>query len=275
MDIITLTPEKLRLLQLRQLDMLRFFKDFCEKNDITFYLFVGGLIGALRHGGFIPWDDDVDVILKRPDYERICALWKEQDPSERFRLLRTDGEVFTGNTFATLTDTKYRMVKANQVDYDIPRGLVLDIFPLDACPNGSFARKVQMLWAMIYSLFQAQIVPENHGGVLGFGSRLLLGIFRGKRVRERLWRLAERKMTKYRFEDCDCLTELCAGPHWMRIKFPKRIYEGVAHVSFEGIELPCMSGYEEYLATVFGDYMQLPPEEDRRPHHEIVELELE
>ena len=76
-DLVKLSPEQLRELQLAQLDMLRFFKDFCEKNDITFYLFGGGLIGALRHGGFIPWDDDVDVILKRPDYERLCALWKE------------------------------------------------------------------------------------------------------------------------------------------------------------------------------------------------------
>lgn len=272
--IIKLSPEQLRELQLAQLDMLRFFKKFCEENNITFYFIGGGLIGAVRSGGFIPWDDDVDVLLQRDEYERLCSLWQEKLPDGRFRLLRTDGKMFTGNIFATVTDTNYTMVKANQADIDIPHGLVIDVFPLDVCPDGSFARKMQYFWTMIYSLFLAQVVPENHGGVLAFGSKLLLGIFRGKKIREKLWRTAERHMKKYKRDENECLTELCSGPHWMKMKYPKRIYEGVDRVTFEGIELPVASGYREYLEMVFGDYMTPPPEDMRVPHHDIAYLDL-
>ena len=76
-QLVKLSPEQLRELQLAQLDMLRFFKQFCEENNLTFYFIGGGLIGALRTGGFIPWDDDVDVLLPRDDYERLCVLWQE------------------------------------------------------------------------------------------------------------------------------------------------------------------------------------------------------
>ena len=139
-QLVKLTPEQLRELQLAQLDMLRFFKQFCEENGLTFYFIGGGLIGALRTGGFIPWDDDVDVLLPRDDYERLCVLWQEKYPDGRFRLLKTGDHMFTGNIFATVTDTNYTMVKANQTDVDIPHGLVIDVFPLDVCPDGKFAR---------------------------------------------------------------------------------------------------------------------------------------
>lgn len=273
-QLVKLTPEQLRELQLAQLDMLRFFKQFCEENNLTFYFIGGGLIGALRTGGFIPWDDDVDVLLPRDDYERLCVLWQEKYPDGRFRLLKTDDHMFTGNIFATVTDTNYTMVKANQTDVDIPHGLVIDVFPLDVCPDGKFARKMQYFHTIIYSLFLAQVVPENHGGVIALGSKILLGIFRGKKIRRKLWRIAEKHMKKYKREENQYMTELCSGPHWMKVKYPKRIYDGIDHVTFEGIELPVASGYKEYLGLVFGDYMTPPPEDQRVPHHDIAYLDL-
>lgn len=81
---VELTPELLRELQLKQLDMLVYFRDFCEKNNLTFYLIGGALIGALRNGGFVPWDDDVDVMLPREDYEKLYKLWHEQGADGRF-----------------------------------------------------------------------------------------------------------------------------------------------------------------------------------------------
>ncbi len=275
MDKVQLTPELLRELQLKQLPMLEYFRDFCEKNGLTFYLIGGGLIGALRNGGFVPWDDDVDVMLPREDYEKLPGLWREQHADGRFRLLKTDDEMFTGNIFITITDTSCTMVKTNQTEVDIPHGLVLDVFPLDVAPDGRFARKMQFMWTMIYSLFLAQIVPENNGGLMAFGSRVLLGIFRGKKIRNRIWRMAERHMTKYKLSENKCVTELCAGPKWMRPEYPKRIYEGVDYVTFEGLRMPCMKGYDEYLTMVFGDYMTPPPKEQQKPHHDIAYLDLD
>lgn len=274
MEKVVLTPELLRELQLKQLPMLEYFRDFCEKNNLTFYLIGGGLIGALRNGGFVPWDDDVDVMLLREDYEKLPKLWREQKADGRFRLLKTDDDMFTGNIFITITDTDYTMVKTNQTEVDIPHGLVLDVFPLDTAPDGRVARKMQFVWTMIYSLFLAQIVPENNGGLMAFGSKVLLGIFRGKKIRNKIWRTAEKHMTKYKLSENKCVTELCAGPKWMRPEYPKRIYDGVDHVTFEGLRMPCMKGYDEYLTMVFGDYMTSPPKEQQKPHHDIAYLDL-
>lgn len=274
MELVELTPELLRELQLKQMDMLVYFRNFCEKNNLTFYLIGGSLIGALRNGGFVPWDDDIDVMLPRPDYERLSKLWKEQESNERFELLRTDDKIFTGNIFTTLTDKNYTLVKANQTERDIPHGLVMDIFPLDSAPDNPLRRTIQLFWTMIYSLFLAQIVPENHGGIVGLGSRVLLGIFKDDKIRRKIWQYAEKQISKYKFEDNKYVTELCSGPKWMIPKYPKEIYKGVTYVTFEGERMPCMSGYDKYLTMVFGNYMQPPPKEEQRPHHEIAYLDL-
>lgn len=271
---VTLTPELLRELQLKELDTLEFFRDFCYKNNLTFYLCGGCCIGSLRTGGFVPWDDDIDVLMPRPDYERLIKLWKEQNPSERYLLLKTDNDTFTGNIFVTITDTNYTMIKDNQRDVDIPHGLVLDVFPIDGCPNGKVKRYMQYFWTMIYSLFLAQIVPENHGKLLSFGSNLLLKMFRKPKTRTKIWKYAEKKMTKYDFYKSDYVTELCAGPHFMTYKYPARIYSGSTEVEFEGLKVPIMSGYDEYLTIIFGDYMKEPPKEKQVPHHDIAYLDL-
>lgn len=270
---VTFTAEQLRQLQLKELDTLLYFKKFCDDNNLLFYFCGGCCIGSLRNKGFIPWDDDIDVFMPREDYEKLKPLWQEKSKDPRFLCLRTDDEVFTGNIFTTIVDTSATCVKENQQDIDVPHGLVMDVFPLDGCPTG-FKRKIQKLWAMIYSLFLAQLVPENHGGLIAFGSKVLLGIFRGKKVRNKIWRIAEKKMSKYKISDCRYITELCAGPGYMKCEYPKHIFEKAVYKEFEGYEMPIPQGYDEYLKIAFGDYMALPPKEKQIPHHDLVYLNL-
>ena len=153
---------------------------------------------------------------------------------KRVLFLKTNNDIFTGNIFTTIVDTSGTCVKANQAHLDIPHGLVMDVFPLDGCPDG-FKRKLQKMWAMVYSLFLAQVVPENHGGIIAFGSKMLLGIFRGKSVRNKIWRMAEKKMSKYPVSECSKITELCAGPHYMQCEYPKEAFESAVYKEFEGL----------------------------------------
>lgn len=274
MEPLKLSPEQIRALQLKELDTLIYFKSFCERNNLLFYFCGGCCIGSLRNKGFIPWDDDIDIFMPRRDYEKMNILWDKQEKNERFIKLKTDDSIFTGNIFTTIVDTSATCVKANQAHIDIPHGLVMDVFPLDGCPHG-FKRKMQKLWAMIYSLFLAQVVPEKHGGVLAAGSKMLLSVFRGDKIRRKIWRYAEKKMTKYKISDCEYITELCAGPHYMQNEYPKEIFESCIYKEFEGMQMPIPKGYDEYLQIAFGDYMELPPEEKRVPHHDVVYLDLE
>lgn len=267
-------PETLRKLQLKELDTLVYFKEFCDKNNLLFYLCGGCCIGSLRTGGFIPWDDDIDILMPRDDYEKLYKLW-DNDKQERFKLLRTDEKIFTGNIFTTIVDTETTCVKANQAHLDIPFGIMMDIFPIDGCPKGKFKRTMQKLNAMIYSLFLAQIVPENHGGIMALGSKFLLSIVRSPKAREKKWRNAERRMSKYKIADCEYITELCEGVHSMQPEYPKEWFASAVYREFEGLQMPIPVGYDPYLKKAFGDYMTLPPEDKQKPHHDMILVDTE
>lgn len=264
----------LRELQIAELDGLNFFDDFCRNHGLTYYLCGGCLIGSLRNKGFVPWDDDIDVLMPRPDYEQFLRLYKEENPSERFVLLDGDKENTYGNIFAVISDTNHTLIKEYQKDMDMPKGIPLDIFPIDGLASGKMARYVQYMWTMIYSLFRSGIVPKNQGGLLSFGSKVLLGIFRGKNVRYKIWKYAEKCMSRYSFETSENVAELCAGFYFMKKVYPRSIYDGVTEVEFEGRKYLAMKNYDDYLRIPFGNYMELPPEEKRVAHHDIIELKL-
>ncbi|MCR5635582.1 MAG: LicD family protein [Clostridiales bacterium] len=267
------SPEELRELQLKELDTLIYFKDFCEKHNLMFCFCGGCCIGSLRNKGFVPWDDDIDVFMLRNDYEAFLKLWKQEENETRYKLLQTDDKMFTGNIFATLVDTGATCIKDYQAELDVPHGLVMDIFPLDGCPSG-YKRKFQKMWAMIYSLYRAQTVPVNHGKMLAFGSKFLLAVVPSKKLRYKLWRFAEKKMSKYPLDKCDYITELCAGPGYMKNEYPKEDFMDVVLKDFEGYKMPLPIGYDDYLTIAFGDYMKMPPKEKQVPHHDVIFCDL-
>lgn len=271
---IQLDGKQLRELQIAELDGLNFFDDFCRSHRLTYYLCGGCLIGSIRNKGFVPWDDDIDVLMPRPDYEQFLKLYKKENPSERFKLLDADKERTYGNIFAVIADTNHTLVKEYQKDMDMPHGIPLDIFPIDGLASGKMARYVQYMWTMVYSLFRSGIVPKNQGGLLSFGSKVLLGIFRGKNVRYKIWRFAQKRMSRYSFETSENVAELCAGFYFMKKVYPRSIYDGICEVEFEGRNYLAMKNYDEYLQIPFGNYMELPPEEKRVAHHDIIELKL-
>lgn len=274
--IIKIDSDTLRRLQLKELDSLRYFQNFCKKNNLKFYLLGGCVIGALRHKGFIPWDDDIDIIMPRDDYNKMLTIWNGQLKDDRYILLKTDGDkIFTGNTFATLIDTSSTLIKENQKDIDVPHGIVTDIFPIDGCPDGRFKRYGQYINAMIYSLFITEFVPVNHGKLISLVSKLMLSVVKSKKSRTRIWKNAEKRASKYNFYTHKYSTELYAGPGYMKNKYPQEAFDKAVYVDFEGMSVPIPQGYDIYLKTAFGEYMDLPPESARVPHHDLVALDLD
>ncbi len=262
---------ELRRLQLKTLDMLLRFKQFCDENGLLFYLCGGACIGAVREGGFIKWDDDADVFMPRDDYERLKVLWQDD---ERYALLAPCENKNFGNIFTTLVDKSTTCIREQTKNIDMPHSIAIDIFPLDACPSG-FKRKLQKLDALIYSLYLAQLVPQNHGAFVKFAGKLLLALVPSKRLREKLWLAAERRMSRYNKSDCEYITELCAGPHYMQNEYPKEIFESAVLKEFEGELLPVPVGYDRYLTIAFGDYMTPPPADKQVPAHDIIYLDLD
>lgn len=272
---IILTQSELRNLQLKSLEILLYFKNFCDKYKLTFYLCGGCCIGAVRHGGFIPWDDDVDVFMPRRDYEKLSEIWDKYADKKRYSCNRTTKDKFMGNIMTTITDNSTTLIRPWQKDKDGHKGVMIDILPLDGCAPAGIKRKLQMVWSMIFSLYCSRMVPINHGKMVSFISRILLFLVPGNNLKYRLWKFAENQMSKYKINDSRFLTELCAGPHYMKNEYPKEIFSSAVYKSFENHLMPIPVGYDSYLKIAFGNYMELPSKEKRVPHHDIIFFKLE
>lgn len=266
-----ISPDNVRKMQLKGLEMALFFDKFCEEHGLTYFFCGGCCIGAIRHGGFVPWDDDVDVFMPRDDYEKLKEIWQD---TEEYSIQYTTEDFLTENQFLTICANNTTFIKTYQKDLDMNHGLVLDVLPLDGCPTG-MRRKLQKMWALLYSLFIVGKAPDNHGGAVRIIGKIALGIIRTRKMRYKMWRMCERKMTKYKISDCDKITELCSGPHYMQNEYPKRIFERAVRYEFEGHDFPLPIGYDEYLRMAFGDYMQLPPEDKQVCHHEFEFMDMD
>ena len=271
MGFFEIKPGDVRKMQKKGLEMALFFDQFCQEHGLLYYMCGGCCIGAIRNQGFIPWDDDVDVFMPREDYERLKTLWRD---TEEYSIQYTTEDYLTENQFLTICANQTTFIKTYQKELDINHGLVLDVIPLDGCPTG-WRRKTQKLWALLYSLFIVGKAPENHGKAVYTMGKLLLSLVPSRSARYRLWRMCERRMTQYPISQCQYITELCTGPHYMQNEYPKEIFEKAIRVPFEGVEMPIPQGYDQYLTMAFGDYMQLPPKEKQVCHHEFEVMDMD
>ncbi len=267
--------EDLKALQKKCLEITLVFKEFCERHDLLFYLCGGGCIGAVRHGGFIPWDDDIDVFMPRDDYEKMCQLWHEEMDESKYRLSRSDAEHFERSQLTAITDEDTTFIKERQMDLDVAHGVRLEVLPLDGCPSGRWKRKIQILWGLVYQIYINQEPPTSKGKLLEWIGKMMLFFVPGWKRRFRVASFAEKQMTKYPIEKCDYITELCVRYNYMVNEYPKEIFASAVYKDFEGVSLPLPVGYETYLSMAFGNYMELPKKEDQVPSHDGICIDLE
>ena len=263
--------ELVRQLQKKELDMLLYVDQFCTEHDLTYFLCGGCCIGTVRNGGFIPWDDDVDVFMPRTDYERIKKLWKNNG---KYSIQYPQKDVRTATQALVICDEETTFIRTCQKDLDIKHGIFLDVLPLDGCPTG-WRRKMQKLWALLYGLYVVENAPVNHGRFLQLLGKIGLILVPVHSLRYRLWRFCEKKMSQYPIEQCDFITELCAGTHYMQNEYPKHCFDHAVRMSFEGHMMNMPVDYDTYLRIAFGNYMELPPKEKQVSHHawEVIDLE--
>lgn len=136
-----MTQTDLKEIQAVTLTMSKYFVQFCQENNLLCYFCGGGCIGAVRSQGFIPWDDDLDFFMPRPDYEKLKKLWPQKADINRYPLLVASKTYNDHNSFITIRDTATTFIKPYQEDLDIPHGLPIDIFPLDGAPEGNCEEK--------------------------------------------------------------------------------------------------------------------------------------
>ncbi|WP_025730543.1 LicD family protein [Atopobacter phocae] len=265
--------KELRDIQKVCLNMAKYFVEFCEEHDLLCYLCGGGAIGAIREGGFIPWDDDLDFFMPRKDYNRLYELWCKHADVERFAISKPNKHTIDHNNFITIRDSHTTMIKPYQSELNIVHGIPLDIFPIDIAPETKIKRKIQKGWAIVRSLYATQLLPQNHGKTKKIIAKILLGIVPSSTWRYYIWSFAEKQMTKYENTTSNWVTELCVGPRYMGKIYAKKNFEKAVWVDFENTRLPIPIGYDEYLREAFGNYMKRPSENKQIPHHDVIKVD--
>lgn len=264
-------------LQNIMLEILKFFIAVCEKNDLHYWLAGGTCLGALRHGGFIPWDDDLDVYMPRDDYERLWKLAQSSDTNDRYVFCRTSEKQNYHHRVIQLVDTRTTFIHSRCKEEDIEHGVYIDIIPIDACPDSKLQRFSQIFNAIVFSVYNIQCKPEYNGGklktLMSMATTVLLSIIRSQTVRYRMWSRAEQRMTKYNLDKCANVKCITSTFHELMTAFPKEWF-GERRVPFEDIMAVVPTNAEDYCKAMYGDYMKLPPAEKRtvRHHTEFIDL---
>ena len=245
---------ELRQIQIGILDEVH---SFCEAHGLRYFLSSGTLIGAVRHKGYIPWDDDIDIYMPREDYEAFLNTY--HDKSGRYKAINPRLESDYYYTFAKVVDLRTKMIETETEGYEI--GVFMDIFPVDYVTDDLQEReRVFKLKKLLYKIRRCKISNANP-----LRSRLAYWCYKSLPVSAHyVFRLIQRLIVLGKPTHTVCnMTE--AGP---KIKgcFPAEDIASSVDIEFEGKTYKTMVGYKDYLERTYGDYMTLPPVEQRVTH---------
>lgn len=266
-------PATLRKLQMTQLEILKDFIALCRKYDLDYFMLGGSGIGTIRHQGFIPWDDDVDVAMPRRHYEVLLKA-VEEEMGDRYEILTPLKDERYACNVTHMQKKGTRFVPENSRNLKCELGISIDIFPLDHVPEDRNKRRSQLkrVWFLSKLLYLCG-TPEPLIPLEGvkktaaswicrmthYGLKLLR--VSPKRIYERL----EKEETRYNHERCRylCPLEVTMADH---AYISKQEMYPLQRMRFEGVEVLMPNQYDTYLKRLFGDYMTLPPQEKRVNH---------
>ena len=269
--MIKLEGELLRKLQMTELEMLIEVDRICRKYDIKYSLDGGTLLGAIRHNGFIPWDDDADVVMLRPEYDKFYKACRKELDTERFFLqeYRTDKKYRWGYSKMRRNGTIF--LREGQEHVKCNQGVFIDIFVYDSVPDQPIIRRLHLfLCYCIRKGLYSEVGRKNAGNrLLQLWYELLYQIPRN------VWFFwigeIAHKTNKKRHE----LVRHMTYPYRRECRYglPRECFDEYIEKDFEGYWFKVFKNYDLYLSRLYGDYMVLPPE-DKRKIHPVSKIKL-
>lgn len=262
-------------IQEKLLEILVYFNDFCKEHQLKFVLAGGTCLGAVRHGGFIPWDDDVDVFMLREDYERLQELWGKFADTSRYSCVRSNETINIHHSATEIKDNHTTFINKHSQDVDMHQGLMIDVIPLDNVAEGKGAKIQQYVNSMIYCCYNFQRLPEHKSKAIYYATKIALGVVKSPKLRYKIWKTAEKNIVKLGEKSSNNVASFGEGTSIMRQEFPREWVESPAYLNFEGHSMPVPKDYDGWLTMSYGNYMELPPESERVFRHDAVFIDLE
>lgn len=264
-----ITPDELKKVEL---DILLAVADFCEKKNLRYFLGYGTLLGAVRHKGFIPWDDDIDIFMPRKDYDILIEKFNSQMDNTPYRAIipyskhskHTILKIGDNRTLKSEPEYRYtNSTKSGMVD--------IDVFPLDGTPED--IAQYDIWYKKLYDLYDAYFIKLRTFKNLNLRSKVKLLMkkvyFAFFLTSAKIIKETRKLHQQYPYEECDYIgsVECCwnsKGNH-----FKKEWFVDYTLLEFDNYTLKAPVGYHEILKSLYGDYMRLPPEKDRIPLHKM------
>lgn len=251
-----------------QLDILQEVHDYCETEGIRYFLSYGTMLGAIRHGGYIPWDDDIDIEMTRPDYMRFIQSFNGKHPYLKVLSPELDWGYYA--PYANVIDTRTILHEDGISHRGEEVGIKIDIFPVDGMPSDDAkARETFRQLVHMNAALRLKRIPlmEDFSRAMGFGKIKVLGkwLF----VKLIPYKLLQRRIssmaTSWPFEEASYAG--CWAFSWSFVRLRKEKFERYRRIKFEGREFWTLDDTHTFLQMKYGNYMQLPPEEQRVNHH--------
>lgn len=255
-----------------ELEILKAFHSFCVENNIRYFLSNGTLLGAIRYKKFIPWDDDVDVLVPREDYNRLLSLFQD---NERYRLFAFEKNSEYRFPYAKLCDM---MTKKIEYSYDngIELGVDMDIFPLDAWDNNLEKAKQEVKYIgnnMFYLSLTKLKKPDSLHPVKRFVKGIVMKFCKIRGSKYYIQKIIQasvnhgNKRSAYLGNKAWCV-------YGERDIIPAEVFADTVEVEFEGLKFPAPVDYDRYLTCLYGDYLPEPPKEKQKTHHSFKAYQL-
>lgn len=269
---------QLRELQLVELEIMKIFVEICARHNLRYAMIGGTMLGAVRHKGFIPWDDDIDVGMPREDYEKFLEIVRGELP-EHYDFLNYKQNDDYLRYFSRVVDTRVEVTNASYANKRVEHAWI-DIFPLDGMPRTKLGRYIHFwhmtAWKFLYhaSCFD-ELVNLNRAG-RPFYQRVLIKVMQATRnltaklnTKKLLLRI-EKLLMKYSCNDCEYGISLF-GAYMLKEIMPKRIFGEGALYDFEDSKFVGPEKYDEFLTLLYGDYMTPPKNKNK---HTLEKIEV-
>ena len=269
------SDEDLRRLQLAQLRIAVEVTDLCDKHDIGYVLLGGSALGARRHAGFIPWDDDMDMGMLRKDFDRFLEVARRDLPGSLYVQHWLD-DPHMGALFAKVRRNNTRVLEATSKDTGGHKGISIDIFPFDNVPDGlaEFSWKLQLkAWKRVlrhkcgYTIRDLPVLLK----LADLPARIVSRLVSKESAKRRMHRL----MTRFSGGETERVLAVGGAYDFTRDMLKRKWLTDRAAHAFEDRKFYCPAELDAYLEHMYGNFMSLPPVEDRTNKHTIVDLKFD